>query len=54
VRDAFDKDLKVLYVNAAYQKSWGLSKESLYENPYSFLDVVYPEVSKCLYKHHKR
>ena len=48
VRDALDPDLRVLYVNDAYESSWGLSKESLYTNPYSFLDVVYPEDKKMV------
>jgi len=48
VRDAFDKDLKVLYVNDAYQKGWGLSKDSLYQNPYSFLEVVHPDDKQML------
>jgi len=43
VRDALDKDLSVLYVNDAYENSWGLSKQSLYDNPYSFLEVVHPD-----------
>ena len=28
VRDAFDEDFKVLFVNDAYQKVWGLSKKN--------------------------
>lgn len=48
VRDALDPDLSVLYVNDAYQSSWGLSKESLYADPYSFLEVVHPEDKKMI------
>jgi len=29
VRDAFDEDFKVLFVNDAYLKVWGLSKKTL-------------------------
>lgn len=34
---------KVLYVSPAYEKIWGLSSESLYTNPSSWLDVIHPE-----------
>jgi PAS domain S-box-containing protein len=33
----------VVYVNPAYQKIWQLSCQSLYENPYSFADIIHPE-----------
>jgi len=33
---------KVLYVNPAYEKLWGRSRDSLYENPLSFRDAVHP------------
>ncbi len=35
--------LEILYVNPAYEKIWGRTCESFYENPTSFFDAVYPE-----------
>jgi PAS domain S-box-containing protein len=37
------KTLEVLYVNPAYETIWGRTCESLYDNPTSFLDAVWPE-----------
>ncbi|WP_017303198.1 PAS domain-containing protein [Spirulina subsalsa] len=34
---------QMLYVNSAYERVWGKSCQSLYENPNSWLDSVYPE-----------
>ena len=34
---------KLLYVSPAYEKVWGRSLESLYKNPYSWLEAVHPE-----------
>ena len=34
---------EVLYVSPAYEKLWGRSCQSLYEQPRSFLDAIYPE-----------
>jgi PAS domain S-box-containing protein len=37
-----DKD-EMLYVNPAYEEVWGRSRESLYEDPESFVDAIHPE-----------
>jgi len=34
---------KMLYVSAAYETLWERSRESLYQNPRSFMDAVHPE-----------
>ena len=34
---------EVLYVSPAYEKLWGRSCQSLYEQPRSFLDAIHPE-----------
>ena len=34
---------KILYVSPSYEKIWGRSCESLYENPASFIESIYPE-----------
>ena len=34
---------QVLYVSPAYEKIWGRSRESLYRNPFSFLEGVHPK-----------
>jgi PAS domain S-box-containing protein len=41
MRDTNDE--KVLYVNPAYERVWGMTCASLYDNPLSFLDIVHPE-----------
>jgi PAS domain S-box-containing protein len=39
---------KILYVSPAYEQIWGRSCESLYNDPYSFLENVLPEDQKRL------
>lgn len=34
---------QVLFVNAAYDRIWGRSRESLYENPLAYLEGVHPD-----------
>ena len=34
---------QMLYVSAAYEKVWGRSRQSLYENPISFAEAIHPE-----------
>jgi PAS domain S-box-containing protein len=34
---------RLLYVSKAYEKMWGLSRESLYQAPLSFLDAIHPD-----------
>ncbi len=34
---------KMLYISPAYERVWGRSRESLYENPKSFLDTIHIE-----------
>lgn len=33
---------KMLYISPGYEKIWGRTRESLYENPRSFLDSIHP------------
>jgi PAS domain S-box-containing protein len=37
------KDQSMLYINPAYEKIWGRTCKSLYDNPASFLDAVHPD-----------
>jgi PAS domain S-box-containing protein len=34
---------KILYVNPGYENIWGVSADSLYQNPNSFMESVHPE-----------
>jgi PAS domain S-box-containing protein len=34
---------KVLYISPAYERIWGRSCQSLYENPRSFMDAIHPD-----------
>ena len=34
---------KVVYISPGYEKIWGTSCQSLYDNPKSFLDAIHPE-----------
>ena len=34
---------KILHVSAAYERVWGRSCESLYQNPISFIEAIHPE-----------
>ncbi len=34
---------KMLYVSPAYEEIWGRTRESLYAEPHSFIDVVHPD-----------
>ncbi|MEA5501075.1 PAS domain S-box protein [Limnoraphis robusta] len=37
------QDYKVLYVSPAYETLWGYSCESLYANPYKWMEMIHPE-----------
>jgi PAS domain S-box-containing protein len=39
-------DTTVLYVSPAYEKMWGRSRESLYDNSHTFRDAIHPEDRK--------
>ncbi|MFO8042735.1 MAG: response regulator [Alkalispirochaeta sp.] len=45
---------EMLYINPAYEKVWGRSRESLYANPFSFVEAIHPDdrerVGKALQK----
>jgi len=43
VRDAFTKNHDVIYVNDAYERLWGRTKESLIKNPASYIEAVHPD-----------
>ncbi len=34
---------KMIYVSPAYEEIWGCTRQSLYEQPKSFLDIIHPE-----------
>lgn len=34
---------RILYVNPAYERIWGRSRQSLYDQPTSYLDIIHPE-----------
>jgi len=38
---ADSRNMEILYANPAYEKVWGISCQSLYEDPKSFLDSIY-------------
>lgn len=42
-------DRRILYISPNYEKVWGRTRASLYENPDSFLDATHPE-DLALYK----
>ncbi len=37
------QDYKILYVNPAYENIWGQPCESLYTNPYQWMEMIHPE-----------
>lgn len=41
---------EVLYVSPAYEKIWGRSRESLYQEPFSFLDGIHPNDRQAVRK----
>ena len=43
VRDAFTENHDIIYVNDAYERLWGRSKQSLKENPASYIEAVHPD-----------
>jgi len=43
VRDAFSKNHDIIYVNNAYESLWGRSKQSLIDNPASYIESVHPD-----------
>ena len=34
---------QILYISPAYQKIWGCSRESLFDNPESWIESIHPE-----------
>ena len=42
---------RTLFINDAYEEIWGRSKQSLYDNPRSFVDAVHPEDRAALFEH---
>lgn len=45
---------KMLYINPAYEKVWGRSCQSLYENPDSFVDSVHDDDKPAVYAEFER
>ncbi|MDG6218349.1 MAG: PAS domain S-box protein, partial [Candidatus Thermoplasmatota archaeon] len=45
---------KMLYVNPAYEKVWGHSCESLYENPQSFIDTIFDDDKPAVFAEFER
>jgi len=43
VRDAFTENHDVIYVNDAYERLWGRTKQSLKYNPASYIEAVHPD-----------
>jgi len=43
VRDAFSENHDIIYVNDAYESLWGRSKQSLIDNPASYIESVHPD-----------
>jgi len=41
-----NEDQKLLYVNHAYEKTWGLSREGFYANRWQWLEAVHPDDQK--------
>src|SRR5262249_46492384 len=35
--------LKIIYISPSYERVWGRTRESLYENRRSFLDAIHPD-----------
>lgn len=43
VRDALTENHHVIYVNDAYERLWGRTKQSLIDNPASYIEAVHPD-----------
>ncbi|MEM9538874.1 MAG: PAS domain S-box protein [Cyanobacteria bacterium P01_E01_bin.42] len=39
----FDANFKILYISPAFESIWGLPREELYRNPYTWLESVHPD-----------
>src|SRR5450759_2694911 len=50
--DAHNKEM--LYINSAYEKIWGRSRESLYDDPQSFLEPIPDDDRRRLLEHMDR
>ena len=37
------QDEQLIYINPAYEKVWGKTCQSLYDNPHSFIDSIHPD-----------
>ena len=36
-------DYRVLYVNQAYEEIWGRTRESIYQEPNSWIEAIHPD-----------
>tara|TARA_B100000780_G_scaffold264954_1_gene220020 strand:- start:1774 stop:2853 length:1080 start_codon:yes stop_codon:yes gene_type:complete len=43
VRDALSENYDIIYINDAYESLWGRSKQSLIDNPASYIESVHPD-----------
>jgi len=43
VRDAFSENHDIIYLNDNYESLWGLTKQSLIDNPASYIESIHPE-----------
>jgi len=47
------KDKSIVYLSPAYEKIWGRSCQSFYDNPKSFMEVIHPDDRERVEKIHK-
>jgi len=43
IRDALSDDLKLIYINKAYEDVWGISRDEVLKNPTASIDLVHPD-----------
>jgi len=53
VRDALSDDLRLIYVNKAYEDIWGVPRTELLKNPTASIDLIHPDDKEKVIKGYK-
>jgi two-component system sensor histidine kinase VicK len=53
IRDALSDDLKLIYINKAYEDIWGVPREEILKNPTASINLVHPDDKEIVIQDYK-